>query len=129
MFGGCGQECPSNETWVYGACGTIISSKDCSSMLGGQVVWFNETGINPAPTARTNAAFGYDYQDFALVLFGGLNANGTVLGDTWTFSGAWTHVTNSVQNPPAREEARHGRNRWWRWRRRCHSFRGGRSNW
>jgi hypothetical protein len=40
-----------------------------------------------------------------IVLFGGADANGQLLGDTWTFNGAsWTEVSPSV-SPPARTGA------------------------
>jgi hypothetical protein len=85
LFGGCGQECPSNETWIYAPCGgATIPMDDCSQVLAGTMAWLNLSG--PAPPARTNAAMGYDFSKHELVLFGGVNANGTVLNDTWTLT-------------------------------------------
>ncbi|MCI4367411.1 MAG: hypothetical protein L3K08_06635 [Thermoplasmata archaeon] len=49
---------------------------------------------NPGgPGNLTSAAMAYDWADGYVVLFGGVNASGTV-NDTWTFSaGNWTHRT------------------------------------
>jgi hypothetical protein len=103
MFGGCGQVCPSNETWIYGRCSvTVIASTECSPLLDDQMVWVNLTGIEPAPPARTNSSMAYDQLDSDLVLFGGVNANGTVLGDTWYFNGGgWTRSTACISGCPA----------------------------
>jgi Galactose oxidase, central domain len=109
MFGGCGEICPSNETWVYGICAGVtppIEATSCSTVLQNQLVWVNLTGTGPAPSARTNAVMAYDYRDRAVILFGGINANGTVLGDTWSFNGyGWSQMSCSLSCPPARQRA------------------------
>jgi PKD repeat protein len=58
------------------------------------------TANSYAPPARFGAAFAADLRDHEDVLFGGTNANGTVLGDTWILSnGAWQSL--ATQSAPA----------------------------
>lgn len=56
-----------------------------------------------APSARTGAAAAYDPGLSEVVLFGGSNAAGEPLGDTWGFShGAWTPIPTGPLAPPPR---------------------------
>jgi galactose oxidase-like protein len=108
MFGGCGQVCPSNETWIYGRCTvTVIAATECSPILAGQMVWVNLTDTGPAPSPRTYAAMGFDPSVSYVILFGGLNGNGTLLSDTWYFTGTgWTpYPACTMSCPAAREQA------------------------
>ena len=67
--------------------------------------WKNLTATAGAPpSSRMGASLSWDDQDGYALLFGGRNASGGLLGDTWTFSkGKWTpaNLTSTV-NPPAR---------------------------
>lgn len=54
------------------------------------------------PAARQLAMMAYDARDRYVVLFGGVDPYGNVLGDTWTYhAGAWTKLAVSP-HPPAR---------------------------
>jgi Kelch motif/Galactose oxidase, central domain len=90
MFGG----------WAKGA---VANLGDTWKFVGG--VW---TQLHPAisPAPRYAASMTYDQTDGYVVLFGGVNLNGTTFyGDTWTFSaGVWTQSTFSG-GPPARAAA------------------------
>jgi Immunoglobulin domain/Galactose oxidase, central domain len=61
-----------------------------------------ETPRGGAPSARYGAAMAYDVVNGAVVLFGGLEANGvTFKGDTWIWNGAaWTQASST--GPAAR---------------------------
>ncbi len=91
-FGGCGDlNCSlvSNQTWVFGN-GT----------------WTNETNPFDAPPARDTASMDYDPYMQSVLLFGGQNASGAYLNDTWTFSGGvWTDVSFFSPAPSARAGA------------------------
>jgi len=89
VFGGVGCSSACGDTWSYQA-----------------GAWHRQTGSGPS--ARAGAAFAYDANasDRWMVLFGGQQANGAILSDTWTFRLAtgWLNVTNSSA-PPARRDA------------------------
>lgn len=54
------------------------------------------------PAARTGAGFAYDAADHAELLFGGANASGALLGDTWEdFAGHWVRLV-PTHSPSAR---------------------------
>ncbi|MGC9944968.1 MAG: kelch repeat-containing protein [Bryobacteraceae bacterium] len=58
-----------------------------------------------SPSPRDGMAMAYDVVSGKIVLFGGLGANTSYLGDTWTFDGVtWTQLTPPV-SPPARVSA------------------------
>lgn len=59
-----------------------------------------------SPSPRYGAAMAYDPHRRLVVLFGGIDASGTFLGDTWTFDGVtWTQRT-PPSSPPARSSGR-----------------------
>ena len=62
--------------------------------------WVNLTpGVAAGPSARYGSAMTYDPLDGYTVLFGGANASGRTLRDTWAFkSGAWLSLTPSLLN-------------------------------
>ncbi|MCI4319032.1 MAG: kelch repeat-containing protein [Thermoplasmata archaeon] len=62
--------------------------------------WVNLTpGVAAGPSARYGSAMAYDAQDGYPLLFGGANASGRTLRDTWAFkSGAWVSFTPGVLN-------------------------------
>ena len=50
--------------------------------------------LSPAPSARNRPVMVWDPDRAQIVLFGGIDANGTFLDDTWTFDGqAWSRLT------------------------------------
>jgi hypothetical protein len=68
--------------------------------------WANVTA--PGPSARQGAAMAYDPLRDRILLFGGKDDAGTVLGDTWqwnTVAKTWTQLTLSP-SPPARVGSR-----------------------
>jgi hypothetical protein len=97
---------PYSSTVVYG---------DTWMFSGG--AWTNVTassGTGPSP--RFQGAMTYDPSDNEIVLFGGSNASGISLGDTWTYaSTGWKNVTSSEggvtgykADPPVAPEPRAG---------------------
>jgi PKD repeat protein len=65
--------------------------------------WTNLTA-SPAPPAREGASMTYDPVDGYVVLFGGQNARGNFMNDTWIFrDGDWSNITSTAgAAPPAR---------------------------
>lgn len=62
--------------------------------------WLRVTTEGPSPTL--GSAMAYDTRRKTMVLFGGLDATGKKLGDTWEWNGAkWTQVSTTAA-PPAR---------------------------
>jgi hypothetical protein len=63
--------------------------------------WNNATGTtNHTPPARWRPSMTYDESDGYIVMFGGTNALGTALSDTWEFSkGNWTQLTVNGSAP------------------------------
>jgi Galactose oxidase, central domain len=58
--------------------------------------------LSPRPSFRWDEGFAEDAADDGAVLFGGTDANQSVLGDTWLFShDAWREI-NTSELPPAR---------------------------
>jgi PKD repeat protein len=78
LFGGClASQCPSDQTWVF-ANGS----------------WTNVTPRSGSPPARDYASMDYDANMGGDLLFGGVNAAGAYLNDTWLYAGGiWTNVT------------------------------------
>ncbi|HTT35853.1 MAG TPA: kelch repeat-containing protein [Thermoplasmata archaeon] len=89
LFGGLGPSGPLNDTWTFSA-----------------GAWHADTAPGPGPPARWGAAVAYDAPAQAIVLFGGTAENGSVLGDTWTFSaGAWHEIAATAAVPAPRAGA------------------------
>ncbi|MFI5417485.1 MAG: PKD domain-containing protein [Candidatus Lutacidiplasmatales archaeon] len=94
VFGGafgCGPSAgtTSNQTWALD--------------LGG---WVNKTSTSvSSPSPRSGASLAYDPELSGLLLFGGRDASGHPLNDTWAYrSGNWSNLTPAV-SPPARDGA------------------------
>ncbi len=71
-------------------------------------LWKNLTGTGGGvtPPARTGAGFAWDDNDGYALLFGGQNATGAYLGDSWTFlHGRWSPANLTGGSPPARAAA------------------------
>ncbi|MBK8975672.1 MAG: hypothetical protein IPM29_07085 [Planctomycetes bacterium] len=81
-----------NDTWVWnGSAWTRV-------VTGGSV-----------PSPRSHHAMAYDPTRGRIVLFGGLDANGQWLGDTWEYSaGVWRDVTPPVAASMPRPRGGHG---------------------
>jgi hypothetical protein len=95
-FGGCGGNCSNGTTWTYTS--------------GAAVPWnslWPTVNTQNSPQARMNASMVYydDAQSFrGVILFGGVNSTGVLLGDTWTFSGGvWNQ--QSIPGPSPRQAA------------------------
>ena len=87
LFGGITGFGVNGETWNY------------SSTKG-----WTQLFPSVAPSSRAYAAIAWDSHDGYVVLFGGMNAAGTALGDTWTFKdSAWTELS-----PAGAPSARYG---------------------
>jgi hypothetical protein len=68
----------------------------------GGFTWTNLTGrLTLSPSARVGSAAGWDPADGYVLLYGGQDAAGSDIGDTWSFSnGTWTNLTGSVRGSP-----------------------------
>jgi PKD repeat protein len=85
LFVGCAaNSCYDNQTWVYNG-----------------MSWTNLTStLATAPSGRQGAGLDYDPAFGGVVLFGGFNALGNALNDTWVFSATgWKNVTATVGFP------------------------------
>lgn len=98
MFGGCGVVCSNqtNQTWEYNASN--------SSGRGGP---WNSSGLTVgSPPPRYNASMIYfnltgTTTEQAVLLFGGVGPNGTLLNDLWIFqNGGWKRAGTSTPPPP-----------------------------
>lgn len=84
-FGGCASACPTNITWTF--------SNDS---------WHNVTAGDAAPPARYYASMDYDPNAGGVLLFGGVDAAGSDLGDTWLYKASqWTEVNRTGPSPRA----------------------------
>lgn len=80
LFGGEGASGPLGDAWRFSG-----GSWSPLAAVGGAV-----------PSPRTDAAAAYDAADNLVLLFGGIGASDTALGDTWTYSGgSWTALGGS----------------------------------
>jgi hypothetical protein len=78
--------------------GTPIFFNDTYTFDG--TVWTKRTPVT-SPSPRAYSTMAYDEARGLVVLFGGLDAKGAVLGDTWTWDGTnWSKRT--MKGPPAR---------------------------
>ncbi len=85
------------------------SSGAVGSKLGDTWEWdtagHSWSNVSPgsSPSARDDHSMAYDAAHNRVVLFGGRDANGTPLGDTWLWNGTtWTNVTPTAFGPTAR---------------------------
>ncbi len=81
---------PFSDTWLF---------------TGGS--WHNITATaDTPPSPRFDGSMTWDSRDGHAVLFGGAQASGLTLGDTWTFAGTWENVTSTfLYSPYARAGA------------------------
>lgn len=94
----------SNETVLFGGClDTSCNEASNATWVFARGVWTNITNYQSAPPARDYAAMDYDANMHGVLLFGGQNASGVILDDTWLFTnGTWTDVSSYSAAPPAR---------------------------
>jgi galactose oxidase-like protein len=83
LFGGCGAQCGNASTWNFSA----------NTWMPWYSLWPALNSTN-SPTGRMNASMIF-FNDSGtrqdVVLFGGVNSNGTLLNDTWVFlGGVWS---------------------------------------
>lgn len=79
---------PSNDTWAYDV---------------GDDTWTKMLSAG-GPSPRFSSAMAYDPESGEMVLFGGMDHDGPLLSDTWTYNfteNAWTSV-KPLHSPPAR---------------------------
>lgn len=92
LFGGYYQPNNLGDTWFF-------SGGNWSQWTAGG------NGSPPYPANRANATMAFDPALSAVVLFGGAAPSGSLLSDTWTFSGTnWSSIPNAGV-PPARSLA------------------------
>ncbi|MEQ1762737.1 MAG: MBG domain-containing protein [Pyrinomonadaceae bacterium] len=112
LFGGCSGGClpVNNDVW-------ILSN---ANGQGGAAVWTQMTGITGGPpAARNHAAGAYDPATNRLMIFGGQNGSGSVLGansftDVWVLTNAntaggshtWTQLSTTGTFPLGKYQAR-----------------------
>ena len=86
-FGGCAPNaCPENQTWIF---------EDGA--------WTNVTDPYDAPPARYAASMDYDANLGGILLFGGVSASVSALGDTWLYRGGiWENLTALGASPAPR---------------------------
>ena len=73
----------------------------------GNQSWTQVPRSTPWPPARTRSSLTYDPATRTLVLFGGLDASGSFLGDTWVLDGATGTWTERVVSPAPSPRAEH----------------------
>lgn len=91
---------------LYNLSATPFASDQTWAFASGH--WTNLTSsAGTPPPAREAAMMTYDSGDGYVLLFGGTNATGADLGDTWVFSaGHWTNRTASLsRSPEPRDDA------------------------
>jgi hypothetical protein len=89
LFGGTelGAQTALNDTWIWNG---QRWSKDLST---------------PKPPPRMEAAMAYDGSTNQLLLFGGVDVDGTPYADTWSWDGATWHELYPATSPPPRRDA------------------------
>ena len=79
------------------------------SALADTWIWDGKAWSQPTlsvhPDVREGAAMAYDAIHKRLVLFGGIDTDGTPYNDTWTWDGATWRLEEPTSNPPARDRA------------------------
>jgi hypothetical protein len=89
LFGGTelGAQSALSDTWIWDGKG-----------------WF-QVRSTPRPGPRIEAAMAYDAATHQLLLFGGVDTDGTPYADTWTWDGAAWHQLHPTVAPPPRRDA------------------------
>ncbi len=93
--------------------GCPASSPDCSSPLQDSWSWNGQAWLVAEPTvvspsARTQTAMAYDALYQNTTLFGGTDASGNLLGDTWQWNGSlWTDATPTSASPSPQARTGH----------------------
>jgi hypothetical protein len=87
----------------YGATGALATTHELRPLQPLGFQW-SQVATNGTPPARNSHRLAYDARRQRTVLFGGADATGQFLGDTWEFDGAtatWQQVF-PAQSPPRR---------------------------
>ena len=90
LFGGTDSAAFFADTWAYSQ---------------GTNAWKNLNPSGQVPSGRVAMAMVYDPASGKVVMFGGIEKEGTLLGDTWIYdpsTNAWTEVTAAGTTPSAR---------------------------
>jgi hypothetical protein len=66
---------------------------------------WSQRAVSPHPPGRLEASAAYDRTNHRLLLFGGVDSDGTPYGDTWTWDGASWRQEHPANNPPPRRGA------------------------
>lgn len=86
--GGCGFTCNLGYRLVAGQCELIVPA------------WTQRSPLS-APQPRKEHGMAYDFNRRRILLFGGVNASGTLLNDTWEWTGFnWQLVTTTASPGP-----------------------------
>ena len=90
-----------NEVVLFDSCPSIPCSLSNQTWTYNGVAWTDLTGSLPtAPSPREGAGMAYDPSFKGVILFGGTNAEGINLNDTWLFnSTGWNNITATVGLP------------------------------
>jgi hypothetical protein len=92
-------------TMMFGGCASCPSQPEAGTWFWDGTTWAPLTAT-ATPTARSSSALAYDATRDRFVMFGGIDAAGTLLGDTWEFDAttlSWTQRT-PTSSPPARRQ-------------------------
>ena len=63
--------------------------------------WAPAEDAGPGPSARADSSSWYDPTEGGVVVFGGQTALGTLVNDTWLFTGTWSNITAQVGAAPS----------------------------
>ncbi len=86
--------------YVFSASITYLPFQDTWLFSGGN--WHNITATaGTAPSPRFDGGMVWDSGDNYVLLFGGAQADGSTLGDTWSFAGTWTNISASMTTAPS----------------------------
>ena len=99
----CGKEAASPSVMCVGPDGTSNTTQTFNTGPSATTVRATWTQLHPASSPSPRAAVAaYDPVIGQTVLFGGYDANGFSLGDTWTWSGSTWTQWHPATSPPAR---------------------------
>jgi hypothetical protein len=90
-------------TVVFGGYSTAAAGPLADTWQWDGTSWASVTPVGPAPAARWRHAVAYDASRDRLVLFGGVDASGALLGDVWEWDGwRWSQRFPAGSAPSAR---------------------------
>ncbi|HTT26339.1 MAG TPA: kelch repeat-containing protein, partial [Thermoplasmata archaeon] len=95
---------PGNEVIAFGGAAANGTALGDTWAFGPNWTW-TPVSASTAPSARVGPLMAYDAPADAVILFGGRNGSGTLLRDTWSFSGGQWTLLRTGPPPPARSNA------------------------